>query len=58
MGMMHIHEDAQIINNDQEWLKSNQTYTFYNTQFLSSPLYGTCKRDTYMPKKIKNISSI
>ncbi|MGN7619659.1 hypothetical protein [Rickettsia amblyommatis] len=29
-------EDAQIINNDQEWLKSNQTYTFYNTQFPSS----------------------
>lgn len=22
-------EDAQIINNDQKWLKSNQTYTFF-----------------------------
>jgi hypothetical protein len=29
-------EDAQIINNDHELLKSNQTFTFHNTQFPSS----------------------
>ncbi|KJW04876.1 hypothetical protein RAT170B_0570 [Rickettsia argasii T170-B] len=41
-------EDAQIINNDQEWLKSNQTYTFYNTQFLIfSVIWNLQKRYLY-----------
>ncbi len=41
-------EDAQIINNDQEWLKSNQTYTFYNTQFLIfSVIWNWQKRYLY-----------
>lgn len=46
-------EDAQIINNDQEWLKINQTYTFYNTQFPSSRYVELAKEIPICLKRLK-----
>ncbi|AFC73466.1 hypothetical protein [Rickettsia montanensis] len=46
-------EDAQIINNDQEWLKSNQTYTFYNTQFPSSRYMELAKEIPICLKRLR-----